>query len=101
MAGPVDVRLAAASALPVAGGTASAQKASGGGKERKRYNANLTERELDVLRQIVEGKSNKEIAEALEISLYTVKAHVCNIIEKLAVDDRTQAAIKALKEELV
>ena len=71
------------------------------GKERKRYNADLTERELDVLREIVDGKSNKEIAETLEISLHTVKTHVCSIIQKLAVDDRTQAAIKALKEELV
>lgn len=70
-------------------------------KERKRYNTELTERELDVLRQIVEGKQNKDIATELGISLYTVKAHVCNIIDKLAVDDRTQAAIKALREELV
>lgn len=88
-------------ALPNSSDKSSSQVNPSGGKERKRYNANLTERELDVLREIVEGKNNKEIAEALEISLYTVKAHVCNIIQKLAVDDRTQAAIKALKEELV
>lgn len=72
-----------------------------GGKERKRYSTELTDRELEVLREIVAGKSNKEIAEKFDISLHTVKAHVCNIIAKLAVDDRTQAAIKAIKEELV
>lgn len=61
----------------------------------------LTERELEVLGLIVDGKSNKEIAEALVITVHTVKAHVCNIIQKLAVDDRTQAAVKALREGLV
>ncbi len=62
---------------------------------------NLTERELEVLKEICSGKSNKEIAVSLGISLYTVKGHVCNIIQKLAVDDRTQAAIKALHGGLV
>ncbi len=71
------------------------------GSGRKKYNTELTDRELEVLRQIVEGCSNKEIAQVLDISLHTVKSHVCNIIQKLAVDDRTQAAIKALKEGLV
>ncbi len=61
----------------------------------------LTERELDVLREICAGKSNKEIAQSLGISLYTVKAHVCNVIQKLAVDDRTQVAIKAIQTGLV
>jgi DNA-binding NarL/FixJ family response regulator len=73
--------------------------ASGG--TRVKYRTELTERELDVLTEIVNGKSNKEIALALEISLHTVKTHVCNIIQKLSVDDRTQAAIKALREGLV
>ena len=50
---------------------------------------------------VVEGKSNNEIAEELTISSHTAKAHVCNIIQKLLVDDRTQAAVKALKEGLV
>jgi DNA-binding NarL/FixJ family response regulator len=68
---------------------------------RVKYRTELTERELDVLTEIVNGKSNKEIALALEISLHTVKTHVCNIIQKLSVDDRTQAAIKALREGLV
>lgn len=61
----------------------------------------LSPRELDVLRQLAQGKSNQEIADDLIISPYTVKNHVCNIIQKLAVTDRTQAAIKAIKEGLV
>lgn len=63
--------------------------------------ADLTQREYEVLKLIVDGKSNNEIAEALTISSHTAKAHVCNIIQKLLVDDRTQAAVKALKEGLV
>jgi DNA-binding NarL/FixJ family response regulator len=65
------------------------------------YNVELTERELEVLEQIVEGLSNKEIASKLFITIHTVKAHVCNIINKLAVDDRTQAAVKALRDGLI
>jgi DNA-binding NarL/FixJ family response regulator len=68
---------------------------------RQQYSVDLTERELEVLGKIVEGKSNKEIGEALFITIHTVKAHVCNIIQKLAVDDRTQAAVKALRDGLV
>jgi len=57
----------------------------------------MTPRELEVLDYLVEGYSNKDIAEHLNISIYTVKRHISGIIEKLAVLDRTQAAIKALK----
>jgi len=57
----------------------------------------LSPRELEVLRYLAKGHSNKEISEALNISIFTVKRHVGNVIEKLAVDGRTQAAIKALK----
>ena len=67
----------------------------------KEQNANLTQREYEVLKLIVDGKSNNEIAQELTISEHTAKAHVCNIIQKLVVDDRTQAAVKALKEGLV
>ena len=63
--------------------------------------ANLTEREYEVLKLVVDGKSNFEIANTLTISEHTAKAHVCNIIQKLVVDDRTQAAVKAIKEGLV
>ncbi len=67
----------------------------------RQQHADLTQREYEVLKLIVDGKSNNEIAEELTISSHTAKAHVCNIIQKLLVDDRTQAAVKALKEGLV
>lgn len=67
----------------------------------REQHSNLTQREYEVLKLVVDGKSNNEIAEALTISSHTAKAHVCNIIQKLLVDDRTQAAVKALKEGLV
>lgn len=67
----------------------------------KASHANLTEREYEVLKLVVDGKSNLEIAQILKISEHTSKAHVCNIIQKLVVDDRTQAAVKAIKEGLV
>lgn len=61
----------------------------------------LTSRELEVLNLIVEGRSNPEIAELLCISIHTAKAHVGSILNKLCVNDRVQAAIKALKEHIV
>ena len=61
----------------------------------------MTEREYEVLKLIVDGKSNQEIATTLNISEHTAKAHVCNIIQKLLVDDRTQVAVKAIKENLI
>ncbi len=63
--------------------------------------SNLTQREYEVLKLVVDGKSNNDIANALCISEHTAKAHVCNIIQKLVVDDRTQAAVKAIKEGIV
>lgn len=67
----------------------------------KRYNAELTEREYEVLQLIVDGKSNKEIAVALNVTAHTAKAHVANILQKFAVTDRTQVAVKALQEGLL
>jgi DNA-binding NarL/FixJ family response regulator len=61
----------------------------------------LTDRELDVLRQIAAGKSNHEIAEALFISEKTVKSHITNILNKLHLADRTQAAVYAWQEGIV
>ncbi len=63
--------------------------------------SNLTQREYEVLKLVVAGKSNSQIADDLCISEHTAKAHVCNIIQKLVVDDRTQAAVKALREGIV
>lgn len=61
----------------------------------------LTQRETDVLRLIVGGNSNKEIAGALFISEATVKTHVNNLLGKLGVTDRTQAATTALQRGIV
>lgn len=62
---------------------------------------NLTGRELDVLKLIVSGKSNKEIGKELTISEATVKTHINSILSKLAVSDRTQAATSALQRGIV
>lgn len=67
----------------------------------KSTHANLTAREYEVLKLVVDGLSNHQIAQKLCISEHTSKAHVCNIIQKLVVDDRTQAAVKAIKEGIV
>ena len=68
--------------------------------ERVSGNA-LTERETEVLKTIVAGKSNKEIAAALFISEATVKTHINNLLSKLGVTDRTQAATMALHRGIV
>ncbi|MCQ2739738.1 MAG: response regulator transcription factor [bacterium] len=61
----------------------------------------LTEREFEVLKHLVDGKSNTEIAKELIVSVHTAKAHVCSILQKMCVNDRVQAAVKAVKEGLV
>ncbi|MBO9129326.1 response regulator transcription factor [Bacillus sp. 165] len=61
----------------------------------------LTPRETEVLKEIASGKSNKEIAADLHITEQTVKTHVSNILAKLELDDRTQAALHAVKHRLV
>jgi len=61
----------------------------------------LTEREVGVLSLIAKGFSNQQISENLYISLNTVKTHIKNIFQKLEVEDRTQAAMKAVKEDLI
>jgi two-component system, NarL family, response regulator LiaR len=60
----------------------------------------LTDREMDVLRLLAQGKSNQDIADDLFIGIKTVKFHVTNILAKLSVEDRTQAAIYAYKNGL-
>ncbi|GBL08713.1 transcriptional regulatory protein degU [Microcystis aeruginosa Sj] len=64
-------------------------------------NAPLTERELEILTLIVGGCSNAQIADRLYITIGTVKTHVRSILNKLSVDDRTQAAVLALRSGLV
>jgi DNA-binding NarL/FixJ family response regulator len=63
--------------------------------------AQLTDREMDVLKLLVQGKNNTEIGEDLYLSPNTVKTHVRGIMNKLAVDDRVQAAVVALRAGLV
>ncbi|PWK05955.1 response regulator [Tumebacillus permanentifrigoris] len=58
----------------------------------------LTEREMDVLRLIGQGMTNQQIGETLYIGIKTVKTHVSNILAKLSVEDRTQAAILAIRK---
>ena len=69
------------------------------GENAKKYD--LTTREAQILKLMTEGYSNMEIAQILVISINTTKAHVANILQKLEVDDRLQAALKALKNKIV
>jgi two-component system, NarL family, response regulator LiaR len=61
----------------------------------------LTPRETEVLRLIADGLSNKQVAEKLDISVATIKTHVEDILKKLSATDRTQAAVKALRQGLI
>ncbi|MCD8500945.1 MAG: response regulator transcription factor [Bacillaceae bacterium] len=69
-------------------------------QEKPKHNV-LTKREIEVLSLLGEGKSNKDISEQLFIGIKTVKTHVSNILSKLELEDRTQAAIYANKNGLV
>ncbi len=71
------------------------------GREAQAPDADLTEREREVMRLVAEGCSNHDIAQRLFISDRTVKTHVSNILSKLNLQDRTQLAIYALKHGLV
>lgn len=62
---------------------------------------NLTQRELQILKLIAKGYSNIEIAKECTISINTIKAHVASILQKLEVEDRLQAALKAIKYQIV
>ena len=72
------------------------QAMSEGMKNRAKF-AELTDREKEVLRLISKGKSNQDIGDELFIGIKTVKTHVSNILSKLGVEDRTQAAVYALR----
>jgi len=71
------------------------------GKKSGWVEHDLTEREITVLRLVADGKTNKEIANNLDLSEKTVKNHVRNIFHKLQVYDRTQAAILAIRKGLI
>lgn len=58
---------------------------------------NFTTREKEIIKLLINGYDNAQMSEKLSVSLHTVKAHICNILQKLNVKDRTQAAIKILK----
>ena len=64
------------------------------------YRFKLSERELEVLTMIVEGRSNPEIGSALYLSTNTIKSHVNGILNKLGVNDRVQAAVFAVRNQL-
>ena len=69
-------------------------------KENKRLKNSLTQRELEVLKLITEGKTNSQIAREIIVSTNTAKAHVGSILTKLSVTDRVQAAVIAIKANL-
>lgn len=62
---------------------------------------NLTQQEKRVLLLLASGNNNQQIAKKLSISINTTKVHVCSILQKMNVEDRTQAAIKAIRENLI
>ena len=70
-------------------------------KRKVQQEVALSERELEVLRLMADGLSNPAIAEHLGLGAETIKTHVRSIMQKLLVDDRTQAAVKALKDGLI
>ena len=69
--------------------------------KKPHYTNKLSKREGEVLKEMVKGKTNKEIAKTLFVSEKTVKTHVSHIFNKLEVTDRTQAAIYAMKNKLI
>jgi DNA-binding NarL/FixJ family response regulator len=88
---PLDPKLAAQLIRRLAGQAAPKEA------QPARHGDELTQRELDVLRLVAEGKTNAEIAQSLFVSVGTVKVHVERIINKLGVSDRTQAAVRAVE----
>jgi DNA-binding NarL/FixJ family response regulator len=68
--------------------------------QEQALHASLTEREAGILRLLAEGRSNKEIAAALYLTEGTVKGYVSTIFDKLGVEDRTQAALYAVRHGL-
>lgn len=69
--------------------------------EKPHFNNKLSKREMEVLKEMVKGKTNKDIAKSLFVSEKTVKTHVSHIFNKLQVSDRTQAALYAIENKLI
>lgn len=69
--------------------------------EDKNMVSSLTNREYELLKAIAQGMSNRDIAEAMEISERTVKNHITHIFKKINVEDRTQAAVFAIKNDII
>jgi DNA-binding NarL/FixJ family response regulator len=65
------------------------------------HSINLSDRECEVLKLIVEGQTNQQIASQLYLSINTVKAHVRSIFNKMGINHRVQAAVMALRHELI
>jgi len=77
------------------------QELHGRKKDENTLDVDLTKREMEILKVIAQGMSNSEIAEKFVISTYTVKGHVSNILSKLHLADRTQAAVYAWQQGVV
>lgn len=77
------------------------QELHGRKKDENTLDVDLTKREMEILKVIAQGMSNSEIAEKFVISKYTVKGHVSNILSKLHLADRTQAAVYAWQQGIV
>jgi DNA-binding NarL/FixJ family response regulator len=95
---PLNQELAMYVIYHLAGGTAQETEPSSAPQSHKRPDPlphSLTKRELEVLRLLAQGQTNREIAQSLFLSTLTVKTHVQHIISKLGVSDRTQAAVRA------
>ena len=67
-------------------------------KQEKLTHSPLTDREIEILQLLANGLNNINIAQELSVSQHTVKAHICNILQKLSVDDRTQAVARAMRQ---
>ena len=61
----------------------------------------MTNREIQVLKYLAEGLNNQEISKLMNLSVHTIKAHIHNIFEKLSVQGRTEAVVKAIKDNLI
>ncbi len=67
----------------------------------KKSEIELTERETEVLKYLSEGLNNTEIAGRMNVSVHTAKAHIHNILDKLSAEGRTDAVVKALRDNLI